>query len=183
MSRFRARPYAAALHQVVRADHPKRIDDVIVELEALAAVVATVPDFLRVLVTPLVSPDAKTEILERVLDALQVKEPTRRFAHVVQLHYRMEHMGLIAEAYREEVDRSLGRVRARVETASLLPPAGRAAIESLMAEITGAAVISDYVENPELLAGFRVQVGSKVFDGSLVGQLDRLSRQTFTTQR
>jgi F-type H+-transporting ATPase subunit delta len=135
------------------------------------------------MVTPLVSPDVKMQILEQVLDVLQVKEPTRRFAQVVQQHYRMEHMGLIAEAYREDVDRSMGRVRARVETASLLPAAGRAAIESLMAEITDAAVIAEYVENPELLAGFRVQVGSKVFDGSLVGQLDRFNRQTLTTQR
>ena len=40
------------------------------------------------------------------------------------------------------------------------------------------AVVADFVDNPELLAGFRVQVGSKVFDGSLVGQLKQLSRQT-----
>ena len=44
--------------------------------------------------------------------------------------------------------------------------------------MVGAEVVAEFEENPELLAGFRVQVGSKVFDGSLVGQVDRLSRHT-----
>ena len=42
---------------------------------------------------------------------------------------------------------------------------------------TNQRVVADFEDNPELLAGFRVQVGSKVFDGSLVGQVDRLSRE------
>jgi F0F1-type ATP synthase delta subunit len=46
-----------------------------------------------------------------------------------------------------------------------------------MADVLGTDVVADFEENPDLLAGFRVQVGSKVFDGSLVGQVDRLSRE------
>ncbi len=182
MSRFRARPYARALHEVVLADHPGRAEAVITELEALAEALAVVPELLRVLVTPLVPSPAKTEILDKVLDALNVEEPTRRFAHVVQQHYRMEHMAGIAETFRAEVDRTLGRTRARVETATALAGDDRGALEETMARITGSAVIADYAENPALLAGFRVQVGSKVFDGSLVTQIDRLSRATLTTQ-
>ena len=41
----------------------------------------------------------------------------------------------------------------------------------------GCDVVADFEVNPDLLAGFRVQVGSKVFDGSLVAQVDRLSRE------
>ena len=46
----------------------------------------------------------------------------------------------------------------------------------------GTTVVADFVYNPELLAGFKVKVGSKVFDGSLVGQVNRLSRQTVIEQ-
>jgi len=136
------------------------------------------PDFLRVLTTPVVSVETKTAILDEVLDALDIGQPTRRFVHVVQQHYRMEHMHDVAAVYRELVDRSLGRTRARVEVAGRLSDQERRQILSEMSVVLGAEVVASFEDNPDLLAGFRVQVGSKVFDGSLVGEVDRLSRET-----
>jgi F-type H+-transporting ATPase subunit delta len=178
MARFRALPYAKALHQVVRSQAPDREQEVIGELERVAEALERVPDFLRVLTTPVVSVETKTAILDEVLDALDIGQPTRRFVHVVQQHYRMEHMHDVAAVYRELVDRSLGRTRARVEVAGRLSDQERRQILSEMSVVLGAEVVASFEDNPDLLAGFRVQVGSKVFDGSLVGEVDRLSRET-----
>jgi F-type H+-transporting ATPase subunit delta len=177
MARFRALPYAKALHEVVTSSHPGRAETVISELDHVAAALDEVPQFLRVLTTPMVTPETKTQILDDVLSSLEITEPTRRFVHVVQRHYRMEHMASIAEVYRELVDRSLGRTRATIEVAGDLDEAGRGSILATMGEVLDQDVVADFEDNPELLAGFRVQVGSKVFDGSLVGQVDRLSRE------
>jgi F-type H+-transporting ATPase subunit delta len=178
MARFRALPYAKALHQVVRSQAPDREQEVIGELERVAEALERVPDFLRVLTTPVVSVETKTAILDEVLDALDIGQPTRRFVHVVQQHYRMEHMRDVAAVYRELVDRSLGRTRARVEVVGRLSDQERRQILSEMSVVLGAEVVASFEDNPDLLAGFRVQVGSKVFDGSLVGEVDRLSRET-----
>lgn len=178
MGRFRATPYAKALHEVVLDQCPERVEEVVGELEGLAAALAAVPDFDRVLVTPMVAVETKTEILDQVLDLLGVVEPTRRFAHVVQRHYRMEHMPRIAEVYRELVDRGLGRTRASVEVPVELDHAHQAKLIAVLEGAVQSTVVADFIANPELLAGFRVQIGSKVFDGSLVGQLKQLSRQT-----
>jgi len=151
---------------------------VIGELERVAEALDRVPEFQRVLTTPVVSVETKTAILDEVLDALEIGQPTRRFVHVVQQHYRMEHMHDIAAVYRELVDRSLGRTRARVEVVGRLSDQERRKILSEMSEVMGAEVVASFEDNPDLLAGFRVQVGSKVFDGSLVGEVDRLSRET-----
>jgi F-type H+-transporting ATPase subunit delta len=110
------------------------------------------------------------------MDELDIGEPTRRFLHVVQGHYRMLHMRDIAAAYRELVDRSLGRVRARIETASELDADDRARLLETVSAFEGSEVVADFVANRDLLGGFKVQVGSRVFDGSLAGDLDRLSR-------
>jgi len=178
MARFRALPYAKALHEVVRSQSPEREEEVIGELERVAEALDRVPEFQRVLTTPVVSVETKTAILDEVLDALEIGQPTRRFVHVVQQHYRMEHMHDIAAVYRELVDRSLGRTRARVEVVGRLSDQERRKILSEMSEVMGAEVVASFEDNPDLLAGFRVQVGSKVFDGSLVGEVDRLSRET-----
>ena len=178
MTRFRALPYAKALHEVVHSQYPGREEDVVAELERVAEALESVPEFQRVLTTPGVSVETKTAILDEVLDALEITQPTRRFVHVVQGHYRTEHMADIAAVYREIVDRSLGRTRAQIEVVGSLSDQERRQILSGMSDVLGAEVVASFEDNPELLAGFRVRVGSKVFDGSLVGEVDRLSRET-----
>jgi F-type H+-transporting ATPase subunit delta len=177
MARFRALPYAKALLEVVQKQDPQAAEKVAAELDAVAAALAEVPDFLRVLVTPMVDPERKTKILDAVLDELGTSALTRRFLHVVQSHYRMVHMRDIAGAYRELVDRSMGRVRARIETTGELPPDERERLVAAVSAFEGSSVVADFVANRNLLGGFKLQVGSRVFDGSLAGELDRLSRQ------
>ena len=177
MTLFRAYPYAKALFEVVREKDPQRVEAVADELDRVAAALEAVPDFQRVLETPVLSVEAKTKVVDEVLDVLAVGELTRRFVHVVQHNYRMQHMQDIARAYHELVDRSLGRIRAKVETATALDEIERGRLVEAISAIEGATVVADFEAKPELIAGFRMQVGSRVFDGSLSGELDRLSRQ------
>lgn len=177
MGRFRAFPYAKALLAVVQKEDPGRAESVAEELDGVAAAMKAVPEFHDVLVTPMVSVDAKTKILDAVLDGLEIGEPTRRFLHVVQHHYRMQHMTDIASEFRELVDQSLGRARARVETAVELDEGSRQRLVKAISAAEGATVVADFEANRDLLGGFKVQVGSRVFDGSLAGELDRLSKE------
>jgi F-type H+-transporting ATPase subunit delta len=177
MGRFRALPYAKALLTVVRKEGPERLETVAGELDRVAAALSAVPEFERVLVTPMVAVEKKTEILDAVLDSLQIGQPGRRFLHVVQQHYRMVHMKDIATTYRELVDHSLGRVRATVETASELEESEQRRLIDAISVFEGAAVVADFNANHDLLGGFKMQVGSRVFDGSLAGELDRLSKK------
>ena len=177
MARFRALPYAKALLAVVQKEDPGGAEKIADDLDGVAVALKEVPDFHDVLVTPMVAVEAKTKILDSVLDALDVGELTRRFLHVVQHHYRMQHMADIAVTYRELVDQSLGRVRARVETTVVLDDDERRQLIDVVSAIEGAAVVADFEANRDLLGGFKLQVGSRVFDGSLAGDLDRLSKE------
>jgi F-type H+-transporting ATPase subunit delta len=125
----------------------------------------------------MVSVETKATILDSVLEALGTGQPTRRFLHVVQQHYRMEHMADIAAVFRELVDRSLGRTRARVETAIGLGAGEQRLLVEAISAVEGADVVADFESKSELLGGFKIQVGSRVFDGSLAGELARLSKE------
>jgi len=182
MARFRAIPYAKALHEVVLDQAPEQAEATVDFLDRVSQVVEQVPEFLKVLVTPALSPEAKSAILDSVLDAVDVVEPTRRFLHVVQKSYRMEHLPAIRDAYRDLIDRASGRVRAQIEVPVKLGDADAKRLVSAISDLVGSEVVADFSEAPELLAGFRVQVGSKVFDGSLIGQLEQLRRQTLIEQ-
>ena len=177
MGRFRALPYAKALLTVVAKDEPQRAEEAVAELDRVAEALRVVPDFERVLVTPMVPVETKSEILDSVLDSLEIGQPTRRFLHVVQQHYRMVHMKDIASTFRELVDQSLGRSRARVETATELDGAEQRRLVDTISAIEGNSVVAEFAAKKELLGGFRLQVGSRVFDGSLSGELNRLSKE------
>jgi len=181
MGRFHPAPYAKALLDLVLEKYPQREEAVETELQALADVVHEVPDFLRALVTPVLPQETKETLVESVLDELGIEEPTRRFVHVLQKHYRIEHMRTVAEAYRGLVDRRHGRYRATVEVAGAVDEEARRAIVEALQERTGGEVIAQFVDNASLLAGFKARIGSEIFDGSLVGQLEQL-RRTIASQ-
>ncbi|NOZ93216.1 MAG: ATP synthase F1 subunit delta [Acidobacteria bacterium] len=181
MARFHAAPYAKALFDLVVERYPQREEKTEAELWAIAEVVREVPEFLRALVTPALPQEEKEALVETVLDELGIEEPTRRFVHVVQRHYRLEHMADVAGAFRGLVDRRHGRYRATVEVAGPTDEAVRKAIVEALAQRAGGQVIARFVDNPGLLAGFKARIGSEIFDGSLVGQLEQL-RRTIASQ-
>ena len=86
-------------------------------------------------------------------------------------------MSDISATFRELVDQSLGRTRARVETAIALEEPERRRLVDAISVFEGAAVVADFEANRDLLGGFKLQVGSRVFDGSLAGELARLSKE------
>lgn len=63
-----------------------------------------------------------------------------------------------------------------VESATPLDDATRSRIAANLGAKYGAHLSFDYHTTPELVGGLRVRVGSDVWDGSVKGRLDRLSR-------
>ncbi len=174
MSHFRAAPYVKALFEV--AGSGSAADRMAESLDRVAEVLHLVPELQRTMVSPLVPPEAKEKILDQVLQALEIDGPVRRFVHVVQGHFRLEHMNDIAAGFHAMVDRSLGRVHARIEVASALDQSEQQVLLHALRKVLATDVVAEFIETPALLGGFRVQVGSKLFDGSLSGQLNQLGR-------
>ena len=68
------------------------------------------------------------------------------------------------------------RRKVTVESAIDLDDATRQRVASGLSTQYGDDLIIQYQVNPVLLGGLRIRVGSDVFDGSVQGRLDRLSR-------
>ena len=63
------------------------------------------------------------------------------------------------------------RHTAVVESAAPLPDDLRAEVGAKLAGMYGAGLDTSFEENPALIAGMRIRVGSDVFDGSVRGRL------------
>jgi F-type H+-transporting ATPase subunit delta len=62
----------------------------------------------------------------------------------------------------------------KVESAAPLPGDLRASVESNLLRRYGPGLRVSFVENPALIGGLRIQVGSDVFDGTIQARLNRL---------
>jgi len=167
MSRRIARPYAAALYQVMSRQGVPALRTVEAQLSAIAAVLQRQPRLLRVFEVPTVPPTTKRELLAEVGRALQLAPETGRLLAALMQHYRLRFLPDVVDALRERIDREEGKVRGRV----VLPvEPERGQVERLadaLQEALGRRVDLATEVDPELIAGFVVQLGSQVFDGSL----------------
>ncbi len=84
------------------------------------------------------------------------------------------HVG-IARYFQRLVALDLARHSALVESAVPLPPDLRGTLESALARRHGPGLRFTFTENPGLLGGLRVRVGSDVYDGSIAGRLAALA--------
>ena len=71
---------------------------------------------------------------------------------------------------------ALDRRAARVESATPLPADLRADVANRIRKIYGAGVDIAFSQNPALIGGLRIQVGSDLYDGSVKTRLEKLEQ-------
>jgi F-type H+-transporting ATPase subunit delta len=167
-----ARRYAKALWAL--ASQESRLEPVAQELLRFERVLADEPDLRSALLLPWTTAATKRTIVVTVSERLGLTTLARNFLALVAQRRRMGLLGDIREAYQALVDEAAGRVRARVRSAAPLNDAQRAALRERLGRRLGKTVLLDTAVDPSLLGGFVAEVGSRLLDMSLRGQLARL---------
>lgn len=175
MSRRIARPYATALFQVMEKSGVAALRDAEAQLEVVAKLFRLRPDLLRAFEVPAVPPAKKRELLEALARTAQLRPPVQRLLTALSQHYRLRFLTEVVAAFSQLVDRLEGKVRGRVTVASPLEAGQTERLAAVLAEALGQRVELDSNVEPDLLAGFVVRLGSRVFDGSLRTQLRKFA--------
>ncbi len=108
-------------------------------------------------------------LVNGLLDENRVRQAVRS---VIEKRPR-GYLGLLAH-FQRLVKLEIDRRSARVESAVSLTPAMQAAVQARLARLYGAGLSFTFVQNPALIGGLTVQVGSDVYDGSIRGRLAAL---------
>jgi F-type H+-transporting ATPase subunit delta len=175
MSRRIARPYAAALFGVMAKQDPKALREVEAQLAAVDEVFRREPRLLRLFEVPAVPPARKRDVLQALGDALGLRRETRRLLAALAQHMRLRFVPEVATAFRELVDRREGVTRGTLTVPAAPTREQVERVAGALAAMTGTTVRLEAVVKPEMLAGFVVRMGSRVFDGSLRSRLNRFA--------
>jgi F-type H+-transporting ATPase subunit delta len=172
-----ARRYARSLARVA-IQH--RIEKTVgTELEGLWGFFRDVPTARLVLESPASTRQQCQELLEKIEAAVELTQQVKNFLRVLVEESRFPLFHEIVEGDRLEIDRYHGVVAVAVATAQPLDDAERETLRgTLQRSVTGGQDVRlDLTVNPELLGGAVIRIGSVVYDGSLVSQLNQLRQQ------
>jgi F-type H+-transporting ATPase subunit delta len=111
----------------------------------------------------------RTSIVNGVLDENRVRQVVSKVAELKPRGY----IGILSH-FQRLVKLEVERRTARVESAVALSPEIQADVKSKLARIYGHGLNISFTQNPALLGGLRIKVGSDVYDGSVQARLENL---------
>jgi F-type H+-transporting ATPase subunit delta len=174
-------PYARALADVVAEAH---LDTAQVEsqLGDFAAAWHESAGLREVFLDPSFPNEEKVAILDKLNIRIGMMQQVRNFIAVLINHDRLHFFDDILREFRHEMNRRLGISEVEVTTAHKLDDAERAALEAQIAGLTKSRIVANFHEDPTLVGGAIVRIGSTVYDGSVRGRLDRLEEELAASQ-
>jgi len=167
-----AERYAAALFEL--ADERHALDDVAKDLRELRAMIATSGDLLRLVRSPVLSRAEQGKAMAAISEDAKLSKLTADFIAVVARNRRLFAVPGMIEAYLAKLAARRGEVTAEVTAAQSLSDAQQNTLIEQLRRVIGSQVAIDVHVDPSLLGGMIVKIGSRMVDGSLKGQLQRL---------
>lgn len=137
----------------------------------------SVPELLEVLGSPTVATEEKIRVTDTICQKLQISQLVSDFLNVLIRRGRVTLAGRIAREY-VRIATEIERIStAEVETALPLSGSEEERLRQSLEKATGKKVRVQSRVNRKLLAGVRVKMGDLMFEGSLKGRFERLSRE------
>ena len=131
-------------------------------------------DLLRLVRSPVLSRAEQGRAIEALAEQAGLSKLTRDFLAIVARNRRLFAVPTMIEAYLEKLAQRRGEVTAEVTAAQALSDAQQNSLIDHLRRVVGSRVAIDVKIDPSLLGGMIVKIGSRMVDGSLKGQLQRL---------
>ena len=167
-----AERYAAALFEL--ADERHALDEAAGDLRELRAMLAESGDLMRLVRSPVLSRAEQGKAIEALAERASLSKLTCDFLAIVARNRRLFAVPAMIEAYLAKLAERRGEVTAEVTAAQALSEAQQNSLIDQLRRVVGSRVAIDVKIDPSLLGGMIVKIGSRMVDGSLKGQLQRL---------
>mgnify|MGYP000081325613 CR=1 FL=1 len=164
--------YATALYDLAEAEN--RLESIVSDLDALAAMIADSDDLLRLLRSPVISAQDQANAMAALAGKAEFDDLTSRFIGVVAANRRLFVLPDMITVFKELLAFHRGEVTAQVTSATELKATQMQALSDSLKQAVGSTVTVETVVDPDLLGGLVVRVGSRMVDSSLRTKLQQL---------
>ena len=131
-------------------------------------------DLTRLVRSPVLSRAEQGKAMAALAEDAKLSKLSADFIAIVARNRRLFAVPAMIEAYLGKLAERRGEVTAEVIAAQQLTKAQEDALAEQLRRVVGGRVTMDLRVDPSLLGGMVVKIGSRMVDGSLKGQLQRL---------
>ncbi len=170
-----AERYVKALYDI--ASEANARDAVEKDLGVIETLIGESEAFASVLTNPLLTREQQAKALDPVLTSIKAHDVTRRFIKTLAAQKRLPILAEAAKLYAERAANARGEIRAEAISARGLSLKDVAIITERLSKAYGKKVTLETSENPELLGGVVIRIGSQQLDASFAGKLSRLKNK------
>ncbi len=167
-----ARRYAKAL--VNLAENEKDLDNTGKHLNSITEVYKENLELRQVLSDTKVSSGIKLEILKDVLSKIKVSKLVDTFSRYLLAKRRIDFLPDIERAFNLLLQEKLGRIEAKVTTASELPKDTVKKLVDAISSYSGKEIEVNVTIDPSIIGGIVTRIGSTVIDGSIQTYLNQI---------
>ena len=170
MIRRFARPYAHAIMDA--AGSPQKANELRGELLRFAAALRSSNELRDLYANP-VDEVTKLEITRQLARKMKASDLAAKTLEVLVRHHRINDIDAILDALQAYVNKALGVAIAQVRSAKSLTPDEIDQLAATLSQKVGKKVELDIKTDPKLLGGFVVQIGSEIWDASVIGKINK----------
>jgi len=168
-----ARTYARAFADVVISEGLDA-ERAAQQLRGIESLLAESKELRRVWENPAVPPGQKRQLLDVIAKRDGLAKPVRNLVAVLIDHRRISFLERIIQQLEQELDARLGFAEAQITSARELGDPEKRVLEAQIGKLTGKKVRAQYGRDASLLGGAVIRIGSTIYDGSVLGQLQRI---------
>lgn len=164
--------YAQALLEL--AEDAKSLNSIEKDMKALKGLFAKSDALQAMINSPVVATEEKIAALTALAKKAKLKPLSTQFIGTVAGNRRADQLPAIISAFEDIVARRKGAQVAKVTSAQKLTAAQVTSLKSNLKKSLGRPVEVETSVDPDLLGGFVVRVGSRLYDSSLKTKLEDL---------
>jgi len=169
-----AKRYALALFQI--ANEKQLLDQMELELRTVREVTLNNDDFKALLKTPKISMENKKQMIKTIFAGLS--EDVQNTIIILMERHREEEIAAVADHFIALANEAKGTADAIVYSARELTSEEAASISTTFAASIGKKSLQmNNIVDKSLIGGVKIQIGNRIYDGSVRGKLDRLERK------
>lgn len=141
------------------------------QMRAFAETLDGSAELREVLMDPSIPGDQKLAVVDAIAERLGLMREVRNFIALIVDHHRLGDLNEIVSEYHRVADAGQGVADVVITSARALNEDDRRDLEQQVARLAGSRIRVQYEQDPSLLGGAVVTIGSTVYDGSVRGQL------------
>lgn len=166
--------YMQALYEIAEADN--MTGSILEELLALNSLFSDNPDYLRMLASPIISNNEKTELIDQAFSG-RVNPYLLNFLKVLSDNGRISLFSKIVNSYEEKYNADNDILKVTAVTAFTLDNELLEKLKNKISQVSKKNVSINNVVDPSVIGGIMIKIGDTQLNATVKSQLDVLKKQ------